>query len=178
MSYTESGRLSALRETIRVCTVNDAINRVRCSRKDPYGNTTAAGYGNSESGRISALANNYQSSGDCFTGRGIIDNSCCNVSVPVTRTIQTQGSLIRKTNANAEACGPSILGQHISAGGIPESLRLQRLRDEVVAEDYATNPNARYKIFVPPVCPPAPPSNNLPLTQPRFPCAPNVVGFT
>ena len=178
MSYTESGRLSALKQTIRICTVNDAINRVRCSRKDPYGNTTAAGYGNSESGRISGVVTNFEPSGNCFTARGIIDNSCCDKTVPVTRTIQTQSSLIRKTASNAVECGPSILRPHISAGGIPESLRLQRLRDEVVAEDYATNPNARYKIFVPPICPPAQNANNLPLTQPRFPCAPNVVGFT
>lgn len=178
MSYTESGRLSALKQTIRVCTVNDAINRVRCSRKDPYGNSTAAGYGNSESGRISGVATKLQSGGECFTARGIIDNSCCSPTVPATRTIQTQGSLIKNVAKATIACGPSVLGQHISAGGIPESLRLQRLRDEIVAEDLATNPNARYNNFVPPICPPAPIANNLPLTQPRFPCAPNVVGFT
>ncbi len=178
MSYTESGRLSALRETIRICTVNDAINRVRCSNKDPYGNTTAAGYGNSESGRISARVSKLESSGECFVERKITNEYCCSPTVPATRTIQTQGSLIKSVQNTAISCGPSVLRQHISAGGVPESLRLQRLRDEIVAEDYATNPNARYKIFVPPVCPPAQNANNLPLTQPRFPCAPNVVGFT
>ncbi len=178
MSYTESVRLSALKETIRICTVNDAINRVRCSRKYPYGNSTAAGYGNSESGRISGVATKLESGGECFVGRSVTDQYCCSPTVPATRTIQTQGSLIKSAASAAIACGPSILGQHISAGGIPESLRLQRLRDEVVAEDYATNPNARYNNFVPPVCPPAANANNLPLTQPRFPCAPNVVGFT
>ena len=131
MSYTESGRLSALKQTIRICTVNDAINRVRCSRKDPYGNISAAGYGNSESGRISKLATNLESGGECFVTREIANNSCC---VPATkgplRTIQTQGSLTRSTAATAIACGPSVLGQHISPGGIPESLRLQRLRDK------------------------------------------------
>ncbi len=179
MSYTESGRLSALKETIRVCTVNDAINRLNCSRKDPYGNSTAAGYGNSESGRISALT-----SGCCFvnTNNSGISDNCCPPALqggePATRTIQRQGSLIQKINANAIACGPSVLQPHISAGGIQESLRLQRLRDEIVANDFATNPNARYQTFVPPICPPAANANNLPLTQPRFPCAPNVIGFT
>ncbi len=178
MSYTESGRLSALKETIRICTVNDAINRVNCSRKDPYGNSTAAGYGNSESGRISALV----SVQNCCANNGIhtISDNCCSgpTRLPATRTIQRQGSLIQKINANAIACGPSVLQPHISAGGIQESLRLQRLRDEIVANDYATNPNARYQTFVPPICPPAANANNLPLTQPRFPCAPNVIGFT
>jgi hypothetical protein len=193
MSYTESGRLSALKETIRVCTVNDAINRLNCSRKDPYGNSTAAGYGNSESGRISALATSHMPSGNCYVGQDITDNTCCpgptrlprsvcppalQGSEPATQTIQRQGSLIQKINANAIACGPSVLQPHISAGGIQESLRLQRLRDEIVANDFATNPNARYQTFVPPVCPPAANANNLPLTQPRFPCAPNVIGFT
>jgi hypothetical protein len=180
MSYTESGRLSALKETIRVCTVNDAINRLNCSRKDPYGNSTAAGYGNSESGRISALATSHMPSGNCYVGQDITDNTCCPgpTRLPATQTIQRQGSLIQKINANAIACGPSVLQPHISAGGIQESLRLQRLRDEIVANDFATNPNARYQTFVPPVCPPAANANNLPLTQPRFPCAPNVIGFT
>lgn len=180
MSYTESVRLSALKETIRVCTVNDAINRVRCSQKDPYGNSTAAGYGNSESGRISALT-----SGCCYINdsTGSINNCCPDVPAKktygtVTKAVASQGSLIQKRNANAIACGPSVLTPHISAGGIQESLRLQRLRDEIVATDYATNPNARYKIFVPPACPPAANANNLPLTQPKFPCAPNVIGFT
>ena len=117
--------------------------------------------------------------GECFVAQSVPDNSCC-IKAPALpqRTIQTQGSLTKSVATATVACGPSVLEQHISAGGIPESLRLQRLRDNIVAEDYATNPNARYKVFVPPVCPPAANANNLPLTQPRFPCAPNVVGFT
>ena len=182
MSYTESGRLAALKETIRVCTVNDAINRVRCSQKDPYGNSTAANYGNSESGRIAALQSNCCNTN---TNNGSQEECCPDVpAIPlktygaVAKAVPLQGSLIKRLEANAIACGPSVLEQHISAGGIQESLRLQRLRDEVVALDYATNPNARYQRFVPPICPPAANANNLPLTQPKFPCAPNVIGFT
>lgn len=180
MSYTESGRLSALRETIRICTVNDAINRVRACQKVPYGNSNAANYGTSESGRISALASQHEPSGACYVnGPRILDTVCppaTTATISATQTIQTQGSRIRKLNETAIACGP--LQPHISAGGIQESLRLRRIRDEIEAEDVATNPNVRYQTFNPPVCPPAANANNLPLTRPQFECAPNVIGFT
>ncbi len=196
MSFTEAGRLAALQQTIRVCTVNDAIEKIRCSRKDPYGNSSAAGYGNSESGRLSAaLANSNccvvaPSSGtNCTTCIDMGSGSGSGVGPP--RTIQAESQYIKKVAAAAVACGPSGIGpyvspttgqiQRISAGGISESVRIRRLQDEVEYVDYTVNPNARflpYQRFFPPPCPPAPVANNQPLTQPRFPCAPNVVGFT
>ncbi len=193
MSYTESLRLQRLQETIRVCTVNDAITKMRCSAKDPYGNSTAAGYGNSESGKISKIVNSSQPSGLCFLAPATTD-ICNPYTAPQTsslQTIQAESQYIKKIQAEAIACGPPIVGPYvspttgqinrISAGGVQESIRIQRMRDGIEYVDYATNPNARllpYQRFFPAPCPPAPIANNLPLTQPRFPCAPNVVGFT
>ena len=193
MSYTESLRLQRLQETVRVCTVNDAIAKMRCSAKDPYGNSTAAGYGNSESGRIAKLVESVQPSGLCFYAPPTTDicNPCFTQKTSTLQTIQAESQYIKKIQAQAVACGPKPIGPYvspttgqinrISAGGVQESVRMQRLKDEVANNDYVTNPNARllpYQRFIPPPCPPAPIANNLPLTQPRFPCAPNVVGFT
>ncbi len=185
MSFTESARLAQLQQTIRACTINDKIMKLQAQQRVPYGNSTAAGYGNSESGRISNLLTSQSPGGCCFTPQPTVGTGCiggtCVERVSATQTVQTEGSYIRAVRAAAEACGPSPLDDHISAGGITESLRLKRLQDEVLYVDYATNPNARflqYQRFFPTPCPPAPVANNQPLTQPRFPCAPNVVGFT
>lgn len=184
MSFTESARLAQLQQTIRACTINDKIMKLQAQQRVPYGNSTAAGYGNSESGRISNLLAAQSPGGCCFTPQATFGSDCrpCDVDrVSATQTVQTEGSYLQVVKAAAIACGPTPLTEHISAGGITESLRLKRLQDEVLYVDYATNPNARfqqYERFFPTPCPPAPVANNLPLTQPRFPCAPNVVGFT
>ncbi len=192
MSFTEAGRLTALQQTIRACTVNDAIEKIRCSRKDPYGNSSAAGYGNSESGRLSAaLANSNCCVVAPVVTSGTNCTTCMDMGTGPPRTVQAESQYIKKVAAAAVACGPSGIGpyvlpttgqiQRISAGGISESVRIRRLQDEVEYIDYTINPNARflpYQRFFPTPCPPAPVANNQPLTQPRFPCAPNVVGFT
>lgn len=193
MSYTESLRLQRLQETVRACTVNDAIAKMRCSYKEPYGNSTAAGYGNSESGRIAKIVESVQPSGLCFNAPPSTDicNPCQKQQTSSLQTIQSESQYLKKVQAQAIACGPNPVGPYvspttgeinrISAGGVQESVRIQRMRDGIENVDYTTNPNARllpYQRFFPAPCPPAPIANNLPLTQPRFPCAPNVVGFT
>ncbi len=182
MSYTESGRLAQLQQTIRACTINDAIMKLQAQQRVAYGNSTAAGYGNSESGRISNLVAASSAGGCCFVPPVTVGTSCCKPdAVSATATVQTEGSYIQSIKAAADACGPTPLSGMISAGGMTESQRIRRLQDEILYVDYATNPDARflkYQRFFPTPCPPAPVANNLPLTQPRFPCAPNVVGFT
>ena len=183
MSYTESGRLAQLQQTIRACTINDSIMKLQAQQRAAYGNSNAAGYGNSESGRISKLAGAYQSGNCCYVGQQITSGDCSNCTpvVSASLTVQTEGSYIQSLKKDAEACGPSPLSGMMSAGGITESQRIRRLQDSIVYVDYSVNPDARflkYQRFFPTPCPPAPVANNLPLTQPRFPCAPNVVGFT
>jgi hypothetical protein len=182
MSFTESGRLAQLQQTIRACTINDKIMKLQAQQRAAYGNSTAAGYGNSESGRISKLVAATSAGGCCFEAPVTVGTDCCKPTpVSANATIQTESSYIQGLKKGAEACGPSPLSGMISAGGISESQRIRRLQDSVVYVDYSVNPDARflqYQRFFPTPCPPAPVANNLPLTQPRFPCAPNVVGFT
>ncbi len=183
MSYTESGRLAQLQQTIRACTINDKIMKLQTQQKVAYGNSNATGYGNSESGRISRLYGNYQPGSNCYVGQQITSGDCsnCTSRVSTLTTVQTESSYIQSVKAATVACGPTPLTGMISPGGITESQRIRRLQDSIEYVDYAENPDARflkYQRFFPTPCPPAPVANNQPLTQPRFPCAPNVVGFT
>ncbi len=182
MSFTESGRLAQLQQTIRACTINDKIMQLQAQQRVVYGNSNAAGYGNSESGRISKLVTETSAGGCCFVPPVTVGTNCCKPApVSATATVQTESSYIQSVKAAAIACGPTPLTDRISAGGITESQRIKRLQDCIVNVDYSVNPDARflkYQRFFPTPCPPAPNANNLPLTQPRFPCAPNIVGFT
>ncbi len=183
MSYTESGRLAALQRQIRACTINDKIAKIRCIPPQPYGNGSAISSGNTEAGRISKLVSATQPGGCCFEPipKADICTTTCRPPPSATRTIQTESQYTKTVQQLAIACGIGPTDAHISAGGITESVRLQRLRDSIEYVDYATNPNARfleYQRFTPPPCPPAPNANNQPFPQPRFPCAPNVIGFT
>ena len=187
MSYTESGRLAQLQQTIRACTINDKIAELQAQRSQTknrvyYGNSNAAGYGNSESGRIGNVLAALGPGGVCYVAEPTLPSNCSVVpSVSQFKTVQSEGSYIQTIRAAAEACGPTPLQNRISAGGITESQRLQRLQDSIINVDYSVNPDARflkYQRFFPTPCPPAPVANNQPLTQPRFQCAPNIVGFT
>jgi hypothetical protein len=172
-----------LQRQIRICTINDKIAQIRCAPPSPYGNGSATSYGNSEAGRISKIVSATQPGGCCFEPRteGEVCTNRCRPPPSATRTIQTESQYTKSVQQAAIACGVGPTDPHISAGGGPESIRIQRLRDSIEYVDYTTNPNARfleYQRFIPPACPPAPIANNLPIPRPRFPCAPNVIGFT
>ena len=175
MSYTEAGRLSALRAEIRACTVNNAIAALQCRAAGPATQINRP-VGNSESGRLAQM----QADLACCADPGGVRIICCNKPqrIPQTRTIQTEGAYTASLVAN---CALAATTPNISAGGISESQRLQKLRDEILNVDYGTDPDARflqYQRFFPTPCPPAPVANNLPYPQPQFPCAPNQFPFS
>lgn len=183
MSYTESGRLAALQRQIRACTINDKISQLRSVPPQPYGNGSATSSGNSEAGRISKVVSATQPGGCCFEPipKTDICATTCRQPQPATRTIQTESQYTKTIQQLAITCGIGPTDARISAGGTSESMRIQRLRDSIEYVDYNTNPDARfleYQRFTPTPCPPAPVANNQPFPQPRFRCAPNVIGFT
>lgn len=173
MSFTESGRLSALQATVRACAVQTAILNMRCTPAQAPNRSV----GNSESGRLSKLQSDLVS---CREIRGTIDAPCPSVRpLASTRTIQTGGaytaSRVSNLALNAE--------KGISAGGTSESQRLRLVQSSLTNSntDFITNPNNRflqYQRFFPAPCPPAQNANNLPIPRPRFPCVPNQFPFS
>lgn len=168
-SYTESGRLGRLQATVRACSVNTAIESLRCQqrRNCPVDAAPLRSVGNFESGRIAQRIKDAQTQ----PRPGLIETICKPAPGPLPQTIQTEGAYLA-SRATACAFVANIDGG-ISAGGVSESQRLRAAQDSILNVDYTTNPNARflqYQRFFPAPCPPAPVVNNLPLTGPEFGC--------
>lgn len=167
-SYTESARLSQLQATVRSCTVNTAIERLR-RQQHVAAPVPLRPVGNFESGR---LANTLEKVRQCTTARPGIIEDFYKAPRPPPQTIQTEGAYLASRIGICEF-NATIHGG-ISAGGTSESRRLRAIQDQILNVDPATNPDSRflqYQRFFPVPCPPAPIANNLPLTQPEFGCA-------